>query len=651
MHTLHYRLQDSNNEWSVPYAWQFFVIRRIVNTTIEATDIEYWVDTDSDNRSTMAVTNDSVAFTLDASTLREGMHTLYYRFKDNEGEYSVPHAWQFFVVRRVVNTTIEVTDIEYWVDTDYDNRSTMTVTDDSVAFTLDASTLREGMHTLYYRFRDNEGEHSYLHAWDFFVARYVNNDSINVTEVEYWVDTIRSNTQTKSVTDGAVAFTIDASAMRQGLHTLYYRFKDNEGGYSYLHTWQFFVVRLRQNETPSVIQCEYWLDDGHKQTMDITGANVVISISAVGMKSGTHTFYYRFRDNEGEYGQLYMHQFIKINPYDPIMILPYGITELDADMQTANPNYMAYPTILDEQMPDITCEEFIYEEFSVSESTKVIFSRGNLQYNAAVSSHLCADGSHAKGVFRFAPNQYDYIGSSNKNIAEDYDGWIDLFSWGTSGWNSGAVLYQPWSQSDEYYEYDKLFCPDSLTGAYEFADWGKYNAIGTSSPNTWRLLTSEEWYYLFKTRNNASELFGLGTINNTRGIILLPDNCILPSNLQFIPSVNNGLIWDEYRYFNKGEDHYSDNVYSIEEWEELERYGVVFLPAAGCRLGTSVSSTNQAGLYYSSSYGVSCGFPGFFVYFREYWVDPNTCTYWLERYDGLSVRLVKDKQQLKSSEL
>ena len=359
MHTLHYRLQDSNNEWSVPYAWQFFVIRRIVNTTIEATDIEYWVDTDSDNRSTMAVTNDSIAFTLDASTLREGMHTLYYRFKDNEGEYSIPYAWQFFVVRHVVNTIIKVTDIEYWVDTDYDDRSTMTVSDDSVAFTLDASNLREGMHTLYYRFRDNEGEHSYLHAWDFFVARYVNNDSINVTEVEYWVDTIRSNTQTKSVTDGAVAFTIDASAMRQGLHTLFYRFRDNENGYSYLHTWQFFVVRLRQYETPSVIQCEYWFDDNvaNRQTVDVTEPNAVLSISAVGMKSGTHTFYYRFRDNEGEYGQLYMHQFIKINPYDPIMILPYDITELDADMQTANPDYMAYPTILDEQMPVIECND------------------------------------------------------------------------------------------------------------------------------------------------------------------------------------------------------------------------------------------------------------------------------------------------------
>ena len=323
----------------------------------------YWIDSTRINETitelSAATEPREISWSPDLTGINEGMHTLHYRLQDSNNEWSVPYAWQFFVIRRIVNTTIEVTNIEYWVDTDSDNRTTATVTDDSVAFTLDASNLREGMHTFYYRFRDNEGEHSYLHAWDFFVARYVNNDSINVTEVEYWVDTIRSNTQTKSVTDGAVAFSIDASAMRQGLHTLFYRFRDNENGYSYLHTWQFFVVRLRQYETPSVIQCEYWFDDNvaNRQTVDVTEPNAVLSISAVGMKSGTHTFYYRFRDNEGEYGQLYMQQFIKINPYDPIMILPYDITELDADMQTANPDYMAYPTILDEQMPVIECND------------------------------------------------------------------------------------------------------------------------------------------------------------------------------------------------------------------------------------------------------------------------------------------------------
>ena len=67
--------------------------------------------------------------------------------------------------------------------------------------------------------------------------------------------------------------------------------------------------------------------------------------------------------------------------------------------------------------------------FSVSETKRVRFSRGNLQYNPSL------------GVWRFALRQYHYVCQDNANIAADYDGWIDLFGWGTSGWNSGATAY------------------------------------------------------------------------------------------------------------------------------------------------------------------------------------------------------------------
>ena len=48
--------------------------------------------------------------------------------------------------------------------------------------------------------------------------------------------------------------------------------------------------------------------------------------------------------------------------------------------------------------------------FSVSDTTAVQFSRGNLQYNAALDK------------WRFALRQYEYICGDNANIAEDYDG-------------------------------------------------------------------------------------------------------------------------------------------------------------------------------------------------------------------------------------
>ena len=81
--------------------------------------------------------------------------------------------------------------------------------------------------------------------------------------------------------------------------------------------------------------------------------------------------------------------------------------------------------------------------FTINEDgDKVIFSQGNLQYQAST------------GTWRFAENQYDYVGNAtlgnvyengvkcnNALISDSYTGWIDLFGWGTSGYNHGAVCY------------------------------------------------------------------------------------------------------------------------------------------------------------------------------------------------------------------
>jgi len=73
--------------------------------------------------------------------------------------------------------------------------------------------------------------------------------------------------------------------------------------------------------------------------------------------------------------------------------------------------------------------------FSVNDSTKVQFSRGNLQYNANTN------------IWQFAEHQYDYIGEDNGKNTTIYD----LFNWGT-GDNPILANYQ---------EFDT------------FIDWGK----------------------------------------------------------------------------------------------------------------------------------------------------------------------------------
>lgn len=88
--------------------------------------------------------------------------------------------------------------------------------------------------------------------------------------------------------------------------------------------------------------------------------------------------------------------------------------------------------------------------FSVSADKQVSFSKGNLQYQASTNT------------WRFAENQTDYIGNSNSNISATYDGWIDLFGWGTSGFDNtsndpAAQRYQPWSSATNQVALDSVW--------------------------------------------------------------------------------------------------------------------------------------------------------------------------------------------------
>ncbi|MBP5724933.1 MAG: hypothetical protein J6X18_15345 [Bacteroidales bacterium] len=258
----------------------------------------------------------------------------------------------------------------------------------------------------------------------------------------------------------------------------------------------------------------------------------------------------------------------------------------------------------------------ILAAFSVSDSTKVYFSQGNLQYQASSKT------------WRFAEHQWDLVGDSingnvyekgvksdNAKISSSYDGWIDLFGWGTSGYNGK----NPYMTSTDNTDYGDGY--NDIAGTNY--DWGVYNTIsnGGNQAGQWRTLTYSEWNYVISNRTDARYLRGTATVNGVNGLILLPDNWTFPSDVEF----------------TYGEDGWSQNTYSASDWSKMEANGAVFLPAAGNRDGTDVSSVGSYGDYWSSSangtnrYAYYLNFGGDDVY--------TSSDY---RYDGESVRLVQD---------
>ncbi len=265
--------------------------------------------------------------------------------------------------------------------------------------------------------------------------------------------------------------------------------------------------------------------------------------------------------------------------------------------------------------------------FAVSASKTVVFSQGNLQYNANNGkTHKTATGI-AAGTWRFAAHQYDCIGEANSKISEDYEGWIDLFGRATSGWNSGVEAYQPWfsSSSNVYY------LTSNLVDNYANADWGVFNAIsnGGDVPGKWRTLTADEWCYLFQ-----KSTWTLAKIKGTLCFLLFPAGFVAPDGLS-VSFLSTGTTQNFKSKFDV--TIYAGNVYSAEQFALLEEAGVVALPCAGWRSGKTLYSVENNGCYWSSS-SASYGDAYYFI-FKEDYMMANLTT---PAYTGNSVRLVRD---------
>lgn len=204
------------------------------------------------------------------------------------------------------------------------------------------------------------------------------------------------------------------------------------------------------------------------------------------------------------------------------------------------------------------------ESFSVSPETKVIFSKGNVQYHPK------------KNLWRFAPNQYDVIGEKNAKVSISYNGWIDLFGWGTGN--------QPCRTTDNNKDYS------------DFVDWG------TNFPEedaSWRTLTQKEWRYLLLERENASKLVGIGKVAGVSGVFILPDNAhVFNSKINFVSLADQDVVkkWTRYSWNNE----IVLNTYTAKQWETLETIGIVFLPFAGKRDVKTTEQIGDSGYYWTS---------------------------------------------------
>lgn len=152
--------------------------------------------------------------------------------------------------------------------------------------------------------------------------------------------------------------------------------------------------------------------------------------------------------------------------------------------------------------------------FSVSPTKKVFFAKGNLQYQASTNT------------WRFAANQWDTISlNDNRLRSATYDGWIDQFRYGTSGY----LGVMPYSYTNEPWETYEDIPSTNISGTNY--DWGIYNPISNAGNKAglWRSLTYDEIGYMLYQRSFLGYPFGLGKLEfpdetEMVGVFIFPDD-------------------------------------------------------------------------------------------------------------------------------
>lgn len=212
--------------------------------------------------------------------------------------------------------------------------------------------------------------------------------------------------------------------------------------------------------------------------------------------------------------------------------------------------------------------------FAVSDSTQVIFSPGDLQYNAALNK------------WRFFTPQYQrMIKVDDDKLGSNVNKWFGDFCWATSGYHdeedTNNKYYHPYDCSTYGGNNTELNStgygpsigmPDtSLIGASANYDWGVFNKIEGFEEANWRCLTYVEVEYIKKHTTWA-----FANVNGVLGLILTPTNWdSLPEGITVVPGTRGS----------------NANKYTQTQWHFFEAIGCVFL--TGYRYWTSTYLDNR----------------------------------------------------------
>ncbi len=211
------------------------------------TAAEYFIDTDPGfgNATGITITTPSPnisnqAFSVALGSVLQGVHFLYIRSRDANGKWSVTNRFVFFKPSSSAGApAANIVKAEYFFDIDpgFGNANNIPVTSgvdvQNLNFNADLSALSQGVHTLYMRSKDANGNWSITNKQILYKPNATGSTTAaNIVKAEYFFDAdpgFGSATNipvTAGIDVQNVNFSADLIPLTVGVHSLYIRSKN-----------------------------------------------------------------------------------------------------------------------------------------------------------------------------------------------------------------------------------------------------------------------------------------------------------------------------------------------------------------------------------------------------------------------------------------
>ena len=196
-----------------------------------------------------------------------------------------------------------VTKCEYWIDQQFDSRTTVTMTGAEWNSSIDISALRAGLHSIAFRVADNNGLYSSALTKNFLLVQGTGTGDNSLQTYEYWFDQKFDAKKSGAIpTGGVINIDEDISALNHGLHSIAMRVIDKNGVVSSALTKNFLLVQGTGTGDNSLQTYEYWFDqkfDAKKSGTIPTGGVINIDEDISALNYGLHSIAMRVVDKNG----------------------------------------------------------------------------------------------------------------------------------------------------------------------------------------------------------------------------------------------------------------------------------------------------------------------------------------------------------------